>query len=372
MNPSLKPSVLAALTLAFASFGDAFLYTALPANALQMNVPAGWIGFLLSINRFVRLVGNQAFAFLFNHLGFRRITILAAVFAMLSTFSYSIATGLSLWILARVLWGFCYSALRTSAISYSLENKKQGFSLGLNKGLQEMGPVLALLAGPLLLQWTNPAVTFFIFALASVPAIIFAVGLPELRHVPLDFKFSFSLVPSSFNLLTFLSAFFVQGFLIVGITQLFSGENMAVPQLIAMAGIYLAYRRICTVFVSPFGGMFADRFGLDKVYLASLFLTVAGLFFIAIGFIKTGIVTAFTFNSITSALTPGNAIAGVSNRIKAIAINSTWNDIGAATGALMAGFFLFSANFHSIFFIAVFVLLIACGFHLKTIVFQFN
>ena len=370
MNKSLKPTVLSALVLAFSSFGDAFLYTALPVNALQMNVPVVWIGFLLSINRFVRLIANQMFAYLFNHFGFKRITILAAVFSMLTTFSYGIATGILFWIIARIIWGFCFSALRISAISYSLGNKKQGFSLGLNKGLQEVGPILALLVGPLLLQWTNPTTTFFIFSLASVSAIIISFYLPELKNASFNYTFGINIIPSSFNLLTFLSSFFVQGILIVTITKLLMQQNLSLVTLTAVAGIYLAYRRICTVFISPFGGILADKFGLDKVYLTSLFLTIAGLFFIAIGFTKTGIITAFTFNSITAALAPGNAIGGVANHLKAIATNSTWSDIGAATGALIAGSFLLSPYLNSIFFIATFVLLVAFIFHIKTTSFQ--
>ena len=132
----------------------------------------------------------------------------------------------------------------------------------------------------------------------------------------------------------------------------------------------MAYRRTCTVFISPFGGMFADKLGLDKVYLTSLFLTIAGLFLIAIGFTKIGIISAFTFNSVTAALAPGNAIGGGANHLKAIAANSTWSDIGAATGALIAGSFLLSTHLNSIFFIATFVLLVACVFHIKTTNFQ--
>lgn len=372
MNQSLKPSILSALVLAFASFGDAFLYIALPVNGLQMNVPVVWIGFLLSINRFVRIIANQLFAYLFNQFGFRRITIVAAVFAMLTTFSYGMATDVVLWIIARIIWGFCFSALRISSISYSLRNKKQGFSLGLNKGLQELGPIIALLVGPSLLQMTNPSTTFFIFGMVSVSAIIISWYLPELHHIPFDFTFSFNIIPSSFNLLTFLSSFFIQGILIVTITKLLVSQNISLIALSAIAGMYLAYRRICTVFISPFGGIFADKFGLNKVYLTTLFLSASGLLLIAIGFTKTGIITAFTFNSITAALAPSNAIDRAANHLKAVAENSTWSDIGAATGALIAGSFLVSTHLNSVFFIATFALFVACIFHIKTTNFQTN
>src|SRR5688500_4876305 len=122
MNQSLKPSVLSALAASFACFGDSFLYVVLPVYASQLNVPVIWIGLLLSINRFVRLVANQLFAYLFYHYGFRRITIVTAILAMMSNFIYGLAPGIIIWIIARVIWGFCYSALRISAASYSLEN----------------------------------------------------------------------------------------------------------------------------------------------------------------------------------------------------------------------------------------------------------
>ena len=133
-----------------------------------------------------------------------------------------------------------------------------------------------------------------------------------------------------------------------------------------MAGIYLAYRRICIVFISALGGIFADKFGLNNVYLTALFFTLAGLFLIAVGFTKTGIITAFTFNSINTALAPGNGIMSESNHLKIIAENSTWNDMGAAIGSLVASSLLLSTYLNSIFFIATFVLFGAVIFHIKT------
>lgn len=365
LNRSLKPPILSALVLAFSSFGDAFLYTVLPVNSLQMNVPVVWIGFLLSINRFVRLLSNQMFAHLFNQFGFKRITILAALFSILTTFSYGLATGIFIWIIARIIWGFCFSALRISAIGYSLENEKQGFSLGLNKGIQELGPIIALLVGPLLLNWTNSSTTFFILSLGSVSAVIISFYLPELKQIPFDYSFSFNIIPSSFNLLTFLSSFFVQGVLIVTITRLLMLENLSPMTLTTIAGIYLAYRRLCAVFISPFGGILADKWGIGKVYLISILYTIAGFLLIATGFIKTGILTAFTFNSITGALSPGNAAAGASNQLKAVAANSTWSDIGAAIGTLIAGSFLLSKHPGFLFLIMTIVLLLALIFHIK-------
>lgn len=361
MEQSLKPSVLSALVLSFSGFGDSFLYIVLPVYAFQLNVPVIWIGFLLSINRIVRVMANQLFVFLFDRFGFKYITILSAFFAMLSTFIYGLAPVITVWIIARIIWGFCYSALKISAVCYSLENNRRGLSLGISNGLQEIGPVVALLAGPMLLSLTNLSTSFFIFSILSFSAIIIALYLPELKLASsYNYSFSVAIMPSIFNLLTFLLSFFVQGILIVSVTKLIAAPGLSVTSLTVLAGLYLAYRRICSIFISPFGGVLADIWGIGRVYITSLFLTAAGMLLIATGFIKAGIITTFTFYSILSALSPGNAAAGVVNKLKAVASNNTWSDMGAAAGVLLAGSFLELTSISGTFFLATFIVLAAC------------
>ncbi|MFN3405377.1 MAG: MFS transporter [Cytophagaceae bacterium] len=360
----MKASILSALVLAFAGFGDAFLYSVLPVNALHMGIPVVWIGFLLSINRFIRLVSNQAFAFLFGIYGFKTITIIAAVFAVLTTLVYGITSSLFLWIAARIIWGFCYSALRISSISYALENTRQGLHLGVNRGLQEVGPIFALLAGPILLQWTSVSTTFIILSISSAVSVIIAFKLPEIQKEPMNYSFSFNFLPSSFNFLTFLSSLIVQGLLVVVIGRLFLDEDNSFVVLTALTSFYLVYRRICSIFVSPLSGWYADIFGIQKVYLISIVCVIIGLIFISAGYSKVGILTAFTFNSISSALSPGGATLGSYNQIKAVALNNTWSDTGAAIGALIAGSILHLNDLQPVFCIATLGLLLAFIFHI--------
>lgn len=372
MSHSLKPVVLSALVLACASFGDAFLYTAIPVNYSMLHIPVVWIGVLLSINRFVRLFANQLFAYWFSTFGVKRITVLAAIFAVLTTASYGMATHIGIWILARVIWGFCFSALRISTLYYSISNNSRGLSLGLNKGLQELGPVVGLLAGPILLRATNPLVTFLILAVASLSAVVIALFLPEIKQVSIDYRFSIRLIPSSFNLLTFLSFFFVQGVLIVLISQLLDKDTLPPGNLTILAGVILAFRRVCTLLIAPIGGFIADRWGAEKTYLAAYLLTAAGLMVIATGYPMVGIIVVFMFNSITAALGPGNVTGASENYLKDIAANNTWADIGAALGTFTGGFILYSFSPSVVILIATFVLLIACTHHIRITRFQLN
>jgi hypothetical protein len=111
--------------------------------------------------------------------------------------------------------------------------------------------------------------------------------------------------------------------------------------------------------------MLADKWGIDRIYFMSLLFTVTGLLLIATGFIKTGIITTFTFYSILNALSPGNAAAGAANHLKALASNNTWNDMGAAAGVLLAGSFLKFTSFSSTFFFATFIYLLFASFIVK-------
>ncbi|HKZ38926.1 MAG TPA: hypothetical protein VJ184_14790, partial [Chryseolinea sp.] len=71
----LKIPAYASLALAFASFGDAFLYAFLPVNNAAVGVPLVWVGILLSINRFVRIFSNGIMVYLFSIYSLRIIMI---------------------------------------------------------------------------------------------------------------------------------------------------------------------------------------------------------------------------------------------------------------------------------------------------------
>jgi MFS transporter, DHA1 family, multidrug resistance protein len=359
MKKNLKPAILSAMVLALASFGDAFLYAVLPLNSVQMGVPIVWVGFLLSINRFIRLIANQVFSWLFNTFGFKRITILAAILAAVSTACYGMASGLLIFISARILWGLCYSSLRISCISYSIDSSSQGFSLGLNRGLQETGPILALLVGPLLLQYVSVPATFIIFSVLSSLAIIVAYYLPELPERNETFNFTFNPVPSSFNFIVFISAFIVEGILNVLMGRLFMTGTISRVEITAVTAFYLGYRRFSNVLVSPIAGRLADKSGIEKVFMYASLLTVVSLVIIATGYIQVGLVATFTFQSVSSALAPVAITWKEENRLKAISSNTTWKDLGSATGALIGGALLKISSIEPYLLVLIFILLFA-------------
>ncbi len=359
----MKATIFSSITLALALTGDTFLYAVLPSNPQQLNVPLLWVGFILSVNRFARLVANPFVVKLFMRFGVRNISILAACCAMVSTLSYGFANHLLFWLMARLVWAFSFAVLRLSTLQYAIQSGRRGFSLGLSRGLQETGPVLSLLLAPLILGYTNIQVVFSVLALITSFAVLTAILLPEIATEAKDSRMGFNPLPSAFNWLTFVSSFFIDGMLVVLLGSLF-GNSYSLANITALVASYLALRRVSLILCAPVAGYIADFAGLDKVFLVTTAFTICGMMLIAVGFSGVGIILAFVANNISSALTPGGSITDGKNMLRDLSVNATWRDMGAACGTLMGGVFISSSQIRLVILMSA--ILLAISFLLYT------
>ncbi|RAW02092.1 MFS transporter [Pseudochryseolinea flava] len=366
-DTSVKSPAFAALALAFASFGDAFLYPFLPVNFDDVGVPIAWVGVLLSINRVVRIISATWLVHAFAKYGLRAIMIVAVVLALTSTFGYGMATSVVAWIFFRVMWGLAFSAMRIGVLGYALQHERVGFALGVSRGLQESGPMITLMFTPWLLAHVAESVIFYVLAALSIPALYFAFALPRCDDKTPSFVDARVMCwPSTLNAITLVSSILIDGMLVVVLGSLFLNyrNNMTLFAATSLAAFYLGYRRICLVALSPVGGWLANRFSLHVVFMISIACVVVGLFTILAGWIGTGVVVVFTFYSVNSAITPACASKGKLHSLAAVAENATWRDIGAALGTLLGGFFLTSLYLNAVILITIFVLIILLFIHL--------
>lgn len=364
-----RAPVYASLALAFASVGDAFLYPFLPLNNMAVGVPVLWIGIILSINRFVRIFSNAWMVHLFSKYGLRTVTIIAVAVAITSTAGYAFAGSIFIWLAFRIAWGLSFSAMRISTLGYALQHPQPGFTLGLSRGIQESGPMIALFFAPFLLGYFSHAVIFLLLTAFSIPALYFSWKLPKNAHtVPPVTGKMFLRFPSLINSITFISAFLIDGIVVVvlGVLFLVHKENITLLAATTLAAFYLAYRRICLVIFSPAGGWMGDKIGLGNVFKISLAAVVTGLTILALGWIELGAVIVFTFYSIHAAITPGNVTSHGSHPLSAVAENATWRDIGAAVGTLVAGVLLTSDYLSIVLIFAIFSQALLLLIHLGT------
>lgn len=357
MNKSFP--LYASVSLAFALMGDAFLYSFLPTNADSVNVPLLWVGTILSINRFARIILNPLILRIFNRFGFKLPTIFAVALAVVTTALYGFGVNIAVWVFLRVLWGVSYSILRVSALTYALDSPRKGYSLGLSQSIIECGPLFSLLISPFLLGLTGPATTFLIIGGLSITGIYFAMKLPErerLHHKAPVFKME---LPSTFNGMAFISAFSVEGLLLVLIGSLLLNNQPSLNHIgiVALTAGFLSFRRVCSVLISPVTGRLADHFGLINVFLISILGLCLGFMMIATGLIYAGLITVFTFYNVNSSLAAGGASAGKENITHAVSQNATYRDAGAAFGALAGGFMLAIPYLQQVFMLCGLVLM---------------
>jgi DHA1 family multidrug resistance protein-like MFS transporter len=363
----LKAPAFASLALAFASFGDAFLYPFLPVNNNAVGVPVVWVGTLLSINRFVRIISNGWMVHLFAKYGLRTIMIVAVIIAIMSTAGYAFANSIVIWLILRICWGLAFSAMRIGAIGYAVQQQTQGLALGVSKSLQEAGPVIALLITPFLLNTLETATVFIVLFSLSLPALLFAWKLPvaddrtQPRRNQKLLRF-----PSMYNAITLVSAILIDGVIVVVLGVLFLRYRIDITPLTAtaLAAFYLGYRRACLVILAPFGGWIADRIGIDIVFILTIAFAITGLVILLAGWIEGGSIIVFTFYSINAAVTPGAVTKGEVHSLSAVAENATWRDLGAALGTLLGGVLLASSYLSASLLILTFALLVLLLAHM--------
>jgi MFS transporter, DHA1 family, multidrug resistance protein len=350
---SLKQSFQAAFILAMANMGDAFLYAWLPSNYQTLGISIVWVSVLLSINRFTRLLLNGWTAWQLSKIGIRPITIIATIISLLTTISYGFINSIPFWIITRILWGLAFSTLRLGSIIYAIQHHKKGVSLGLSRSLVEIGSVMSLALGPILINYFDRSYTFLILGLFTSLGVCVAFLMPNIRVDQVKRKDVSLSFPSSFNTVVFLNGLVVEGLVVVLLSRLLMQDfNLSPETMIVVAGFYLAYRRACLVIFSPIAGWFADRWGFSKVFnFTSLLLTV-GILLIGLDFVIPGVILAFTFSAMNASVSPGTAAKREGFLIKEISDNATWRDIGAAVGTLIGGLLLGFSYLQSVFAIA--------------------
>ena len=165
--------------------GDSMMYAVLPTNVSAFAVSAGLVGVLLSANRFVRLVSNPLADRLFRRFGAERPLALAVVLSIGTTLAYGIGPGFAVLLIARLLWGLCYSILRLGGYVTVLEDGREGDRarlMGLSSGGQRAGSIVGVLLGGILFDLTGRLASFSIVAglgLVALPLVFGIVKRPS-------------------------------------------------------------------------------------------------------------------------------------------------------------------------------------------------
>ena len=386
--PSIpKQITFTIVPLALIIMGDSILYVILPSNyeifgfKRFLNIdPVFWIGFILSINRFVRFFSNVFASKILNSLGLRNSLFISTTLGGLSTIGYGVFKGVFLFILLRILWGVSYSILRLSyqLKVFSFDKKDYGKYLGYCLGMQRSGSFIAVTLGVFLCLLIGYETILIIMGLLFLPAFLFISKVNNLKNVtPLSLKasnwdlfYSTNIKGNRFKLITlsfmkFTSSFTSNGLAIATITPFLMNVNankFSTESIILIAGIVVGFRWIADIFFGVIFGTLSDKFGrFNNITLSIIFMNL----FIIIAILKldffiTVLCLILMFFVSVSLETSLDALFGeiVDEKSRSIEVSkySTWQDLGAAMGPIIG--YLIASSFNVTFGYIVSIILI--------------
>jgi len=251
-SSSFKGALMSSGVMAFAGLGDALLYPVLPVYGESMGFSVFFIGVLLSVNRFIRIIANTHIANIVNRIGMKRVLVISSMFAVITTSLYGLKLGLISFLIARILWGLSYSGLKISTLNYaSIVKKKSGLTYGLSQSIKSLGALFVLWFGPIVIGSFGTEKGILIIALISSISILFAISLPSNFAPPQQTKVRTrkTFYPSASNLLVFFMSIAIDGILVVTLSELLKISFSDLNQLLVTVAFYLLLKKFfVTVF----------------------------------------------------------------------------------------------------------------------------
>ena len=357
---------LSSWVLSISLLGDALLYIVLPINADSFGISMATVGFLLAVNRIIRTFTYNLVVNFGRAVGPRKLAVIAASSAVLSTFGYAVVEGVFLLSLSRIIWGLSYAGLLVVTLHFaSLNSRKTGARIGLSRSVEQIGPLIAILVGAWLVKFVGPRDIFLYVGSVSVISIFLAVFLVDikdegnLRNKP-EKNFSIPL-PKSIDTLIFWTGFGIDGVFTVTIVLMWA--EVSGPQLAMIIGAsILAIRRLSEMILAPLSGQISDRLGSGLPLAVMLVLCAAGFCLVGSGALLIGCVLLVLCRGALGTLFPAAAAKLFpEQRISSLTRNQTWRDIGAAIGPFFTGVLLAVFSPEAIHLITMGCFLIALG-----------
>ncbi|HKY51814.1 MAG TPA: MFS transporter [Candidatus Limnocylindria bacterium] len=353
------PALSAALVVSASLLGDTLLYTVLPVSASSLGISRPMVGVILSLNRWVRLFTNPLAARLYERFPAGTLIVAAIVLSTVSTAMYALPAAIVVLLVGRLLWGFCYSLLRMGSYLAALEDTAAhaGRRIGDTRAIWGVGYFAGAAFAPFAVEsvgWTGACLIAAALTLVAGmgPAYVAAtwrrrVRVPEEGHVPAS-------VWEPSLLALFVTAT-VQLALYAGILIAAGGFRVdelfhegapifaAVVPATFVAAAFLLTQRVAQVLWTPIAGRWSDL-SADWAFIVSTVTALVAIALLAVlplGPILFVLVGGVAFvNGLTSTIAVELVISRRCrdhDRPRILAALHTWQDAGAAAGALLGG-----------------------------------
>lgn len=352
-----------AIVTALCLLGDSMLYIALPIFWREAGLDSLWqVGFLLSINRFVRLPANPLVGRLYQKVSLRTGLLIAIMIGSLTTIGYGVVTSFLGWIILRCLWGIAWSFFRIGGLSTVVQlsqDEGQGKAMGIYNGLYRTGSLVGMLIGGSLAPLLGFQVIAILFGAVSFLGVPLLIGSSKNKNryssTEINKQKSIgSVVYSKSNIwILMISSFFVTMFIqgvftstLSNLIQHHFGEHISllgvVISVTALSGILQSVRWVWEPFLAGCIGHWSDGpKGRVPLLILSLLLSFAtyGILSIPINIPTWIMIVLLSMLSATALTTLMDALAGdfakSTNSVMFLTRYSVVQDVGAALGPLL-------------------------------------
>ena len=173
-----RTTVFTGTVTALSILGDQALYALLPLYFQEIGLLPIQVGILLSANRWVRLLTNHLAERLVDRFPVKLMLVLSIALGALLSLAYAYISSFLLLLVARCLWGLCYSFIRhisVMGVASSTEPQNLGQMMGFYNGISRIGSVLGIVLGGILFDLIGFSTTLALFCLFSLFAVPFAM-----------------------------------------------------------------------------------------------------------------------------------------------------------------------------------------------------
>ena len=358
-------SAAQALTL----LGDSLLYVVLPLQAAALGLSGWQVGVLLSGNRFVRVATNSAASWAMRRFPPGPPFTAATGLAALTTALYTLTPQFLPFLLARLLWGLCFSTLRLGCFLTVLAeatDRSRGRLMGVYRSTYRLGSFVAVIAGGALFDAYGYRTAMLAMAAGTALAVPLALwggptgpkaeggGMED--EVPVSEPDSSSIPPPSalraklfaVNWSAFALAFVARGVVTATLAlflQRAFGDRFGPGGTIGVATLgswLIGVRWLSEIGLATPLGALSDRVGrapsaigwAGAAALAMLSLSASPTVGLAVAAAVVLFVAASGLGSTLDAA--AGDLAPPARRTQVMSAYADWSDLGAAAGPLLA------------------------------------
>ena len=367
---SYKRTAFAGTLVALAILGDSFLYAALPVHYREVGISLIMVGWLLSLNRWVRLFTNAAAGWLGSRLGWNTVFTAALWLAAITTLGYGHTKSVLILLLLRGQWGLCWSLLRLggqAAVLIESPPGRRASYMGVFTGIYRLGSLAGMVIGGYLADrvgfrmatlWLSVATALGAIIGSLPPAMAGRWGAPSRdKNASHDsFRVATGWIPKGREewavCICAVSLYLVTSGIVTSTVGLLVttrlGDRIALGPMVlgagALSGLLLSMRWVIDFLLGPLLGWHADRRGRFLVLAIGYSVIVMMLLILskAHGFLVIALALVALFCSGTACAVTLDGWAGdIAGRTpgRFLPVYATWIDAGAAIGPLM-GYYL--------------------------------